>query len=547
MSQKISNVFKEKHTYLIKKFFSRDKKYWPIFADKALDEIVKFRLNVKDYNSFKKEDLAKVTSKISKNMSAVPNAENDDILKSLTTSSKIWENPSSVENVVTCASDPGLYGFILGVIANPNLVYKEYAGFASEFEKIVVAQMSKLLGYDEKKSAGIFTQGGTFCNLYGYLVGIRKSIPYSRDVGLLGGDLDYRIINSMGGHYSNITNLSLLGVDIKNKTIRIKVGENNDMDIDNLESKMRSCFETNCVIPTIMLTMGTTDSFAIDNVKSVYDLREKLVLEYEIKVKPHIHVDSAVGWPIIFFMHYDFAKNPLEINQETLSALQKKINLFQYAKYADSFTIDFHKWGFVPYTSSLVLFKNKRDLYVLANSQDNFTYFEHTEGLENYHYTIECSRGAGGVYGAYTALKYMGIEGYQIAIAHALQNANYFREKLDEFSFVKVIASNNQGPNVCFRIYPKNINAKTEYQYEIDIKEDNKEWQERIAKNSKYHREIFLARKKIGLYTNWVESVSCSRFDYHNNYVYIPGEKAVLFNVRTSRKEIDLFIEYLLN
>ena len=85
------------------------------------------------------------------------------------------------------------------------------------------------MGFPER-ATGIFTQGGTFCNLYGYLLGIRKSLPEAKHKGL-GHYQDYRIINSQGGHYSNITNLSLLGVDIENKTIRIQVGENNDIDI----------------------------------------------------------------------------------------------------------------------------------------------------------------------------------------------------------------------------------------------------------------------------------------------------------------------------
>lgn len=136
--------------------------------------------------------------------------------------SKDWENPSSVENVITMSADPAIYGAQLGILANPNLVYSEYAGVAEELEKKVVRQIALLAGYDPERATGIFTQGGTFCNLYGYLLGIRKSLPEAKHKGL-GHYQDYRIINSQGGHYSNITNLSLLGVDIENKTIRIQV------------------------------------------------------------------------------------------------------------------------------------------------------------------------------------------------------------------------------------------------------------------------------------------------------------------------------------
>ena len=57
--------------------------------------------------------------------------------------------------------------------------------------------------------------------------------------------------------------------------------------------------------------------------------------------------------PIIFFLDYDFNSNPLAINDITLEGLRQNVAKFKHLKYADSITIDFHKWGYVPYTSSL--------------------------------------------------------------------------------------------------------------------------------------------------------------------------------------------------
>ena len=127
--------------------------------------------------------------------------------------------------------------------------------------------------------------GGTFCNLYGYLLGIRKSLPQAKHKGL-GHYQDYRIINSQGGHYSNITNLSLLGVDIENKTIRIQVGRTTTSISDHLERTLTACFALKHVVPTIMLTMGTTDTFGVDGVKPVVDLRDRLCERFEVAVKP---------------------------------------------------------------------------------------------------------------------------------------------------------------------------------------------------------------------------------------------------------------------
>ena len=227
--------------------------------------------------------------------------------------SKNWEDPASVENVITSPSDPALFGSMAGVLANANLVHPEYSEMAGELESLVIRQMASLAGYDPALATGIFTMGGTFCNLYGYLLGIRKSLPQSREFGLETGQ-DYRIINSGVGHYSNMTNLSLLGVNIRRKTIRIRATESNDMDLADLERQLTACFQLECVVPTIMLTMGTTDTFGVDRVQPVCEIRDRLCRKFEVAVKPHIHVDSAIGWPLLFFLDYDFEKNPLGIN-----------------------------------------------------------------------------------------------------------------------------------------------------------------------------------------------------------------------------------------
>ena len=45
-------------------------------------------------------------------------------------------------------------------------------------------------------------------------------------------------MNSKGGHYSNTTNLSLMGVDLKRKTFRIKVTKSNKIDVKDFELQL---------------------------------------------------------------------------------------------------------------------------------------------------------------------------------------------------------------------------------------------------------------------------------------------------------------------
>ncbi len=393
----VATSFRDGIDRIRESFFSRDPARWPIFADPVFSEIVEFRKQMlsprERLGQFPdgEESLQQLRGQDCLSAGGRdPQVGANPLFVFAAELSKNWEDPASVENVITSPSDPALFGTMVGVLANANLVHSEYSEMSGELEAMVIRQMATLAGYDPAQATGIFTGGGTFCNLYGYLLGIRKSLPHSRELGLETGQ-DYRIINSGVGHYSNMTNLSLLGVNIRRKTIRIRATENNDMDLDDLVQQLTACFQLECVVPTIMLTMGTTDTFGVDRVQPVCEIRDRLCAQFEVPVKPHIHVDSAIGWPLLFFLGYDFEENSLEINAVTLAGLRRNVERFREPRLADSFTIDFQKWGYVPYTSSLVMIRNRDDLKAVEHDPEYFSYFEkNVEGQTHLHSTIEC-------------------------------------------------------------------------------------------------------------------------------------------------------------
>jgi glutamate/tyrosine decarboxylase-like PLP-dependent enzyme len=547
-----SAVFRDEMKRLRELYFSRNPELWPVFRDPGFARVRAFRFQ----HLHPGQRVAKYPE--GRDLYAALRAENsipEDGLDPTQTharllfaaaTAKAWEDPAAVENVVSMPSDPALYGSMLGLLANPNLVYREYSEMADELEKTVVRQIANLVGYDPAQADGVFTQGGTFCNMYGYLFGIRKSMPDSLRLGLEYGQ-DYRIINSQGGHYSNTTNLSVLGVNMARKTIRIQLTKSNDIDIIDLERQLTACFQLKCVVPAIMLTMGTTDTFGVDRVKPVYELCQRLCARFEIHVPPHIHVDAAVGWPLIFFLDYDFEKNPLQINAVTLEGLARNVDRFRELRFADSFTIDFQKWGFVPYTSSLVMTKDRSSFKALAHDPEMFSYFERdTQGQTHLQSTIECSRGAAGLYGAYAAMQYLGKRGYQMLIAHGLQNANYFRHCLWAQGAVKVIAPENQGPSVGFRLYNRDHveDGEQEFAYEQKLRHDP-EYLHRVQRNTSFHRSTFLARGKQDLYTNWVQFAAHTEYDDAGRWEALPGEKAVFMNPLTEQTHIEAFMHKL--
>ena len=107
-------------------FFSRNPEYWPCFNEPGFKQVIDFRKKqilpderlaaysggAELHQSLLNE--TKIPTKLT-----VPTGQTDDILQFAAALSKDWENPASVENVITMPSDPGIYGAMMGSLANP--------------------------------------------------------------------------------------------------------------------------------------------------------------------------------------------------------------------------------------------------------------------------------------------------------------------------------------------------------------------------------------------------------------------------------------------
>jgi glutamate/tyrosine decarboxylase-like PLP-dependent enzyme len=541
ISHALTPVFLNQYQTIRQHFFNRDPKRWPIYHTPELAHWLANGMQP----AFESSDV------LLKQQTEIPTQSDlgattfPKLALQAATHSKDWTSPRSVENVITAPCDPAIHGALLATMANPNLVYSEYAGLSVELEKTLVRQMANLIGYEPDLSTGIFTQGGTFGNLYGYLMGLRKQFPHSGQRGLQGQD--FRMINSLAGHYSNMTNLGLLGTDIPRQALRIEVDSNNRLDLDDFSRTLNQCFAEGIPVPTVLLTFGTTDTFAIDDVERVCRINEQACQRFNVTVKPHIHVDAAVGWPLIMFNDYAFDTNPIGLNNNLLEKLHALAPKIRGLRFADSVTIDFQKWGYVPYTASLVMFKHQADMEYLKQDPHYFSYFESNKTAQTHlQSTIECSRGAAGVYGSYCALNMLGKRGYQTMVGHGLQNAEYLKAHLSSLPHCKVVAKDNLGPTVAFRLYQPSatLNVDAVFQQEQSLHHVGDKVGS-ITQHSLFHRQHFLNRKGKQLQTNWVESIAHTEFDHHGQCLFIPGEKAVFLNPYTRYHHIEQFVASL--
>ena len=215
-----------------------------------------------------------------------------------------------------------------------------------------------LIGYDPERAGGVFTFGGTGTSLYGVKLGLEKACPDAIHNGVSG---DAVILVSDTGHYCAANIAGWLGIGTRN-LVTVPTTDDNEIDLVRLEEAARKALTEGRKIAAIIATMGTTDSFGLDDLQAIAALRDALADEFQLAYRPHIHADAVIGWAWSVFNDYDFEGNALGFRPRTLRALAGACRRIRHLALADSVGVDFHKTGFAPYISSLVLVKDRTDM-----------------------------------------------------------------------------------------------------------------------------------------------------------------------------------------
>jgi len=382
----------------------------------------------------------------------------------------IWGHPHYQRHPLPAPSIASLVGIMLAGLYNPNLVSDQASQKVALAELEVVAMVANLIGYEPKLASGVFTFGGTGTVLYGMKVGIEKALPGAMNKGVGSGAV---ILVSERGHYCVESCASWLGLG-KDSVIKISTNNHQEIDIQALGKIARKVLSEGRKIAGMISTIGTTDHFAIDDLKSVVHLRDSLVEEFNLSYTPHVHADAVIGWAWSVFNDYfgdeEDNQDPLGFKKSTyplyqvLAGVSKRL---RYLHLADSVGVDFHKTGFTPYASSLVLFKNRlqesssveNDLDWLRRDCHQIPYIYHFGDYHPGQYTLECSRSGAGVLAALANLKLFGLKGLQAILGYLVEMSLRLRQEFNTISYLSVVNPNNGGPVTLFRAYPNSANT----------------------------------------------------------------------------------------
>ncbi|MGL4293244.1 MAG: pyridoxal phosphate-dependent decarboxylase family protein [Bacteroidales bacterium] len=369
------------------------------------------------------------------------------------TMSNVWPQPNTASIIAST----------LPLIYMPNIIEGEYSWNVHKAELESAGMLANLFGWAPTKAGCVYTYGGSGCWLYGLKYAITRVIPGSRENGVR---TDGKVIVSSQSHYCRENATDWTGLGMKNIEIIPTDPQTNKMDMGALEAKLKEFQEKKIPVIEVVCTMGTTDASVFDPIEKVRELLDKYP-NPDGYGKALLYADSVAGWSWKCFETYDFEANPMEFSEEIKEILKKNLKEIRGIHLADAVGIDFHKFGWSPYVSSCFLYKDSAEFESIMR-RGSYAYLQEVTPYNPMYYTLEVSRSAAGSIAGWTTMKYFGIEGFQ-AILGGILEVRYFMDSLVNAQPEMSMADpDNSGFISLFRIYPKGVDGKAQFQKELN-------------------------------------------------------------------------------
>jgi len=291
---------------------------------------------------------------------------------------------------------PALLASFLSSIQNANLVRE-----MKQIEEECIDFTANLVGYS-KNYGGFIISGGSTGNLCALVTARDFFLGKRVDNGLLTAKKTMAI-TSTAAHFSIDKAIQIIGIG-KNNLVKVPVIPKNNWKPDI--NYLRKILEKQPIF-AVIITFGTTETGTLEPIKEIIELKN----EHHFWV----HVDAAYGGMAL-----------------TIPQVRRKAEGIEKA---DSIVIDPHKLGFIPYPSSIILF---RDLEITEKSSSltqQVPYFANGVSPP----VIEGSRPAASATTFWIMMKTLGEEGYAKYIKKLQNITNKFKESLETLKEVQIL------------------------------------------------------------------------------------------------------------
>ncbi|UII24255.1 pyridoxal phosphate-dependent decarboxylase family protein [Fulvivirga ligni] len=347
------------------------------------------------------------------------------------------------EPIMVASSGPRFWGFVTGGSTPASIVgdwlatvYDQntqgvtgHGDVSANIEVETISLLLDLFGLP-KSFLGGFVTGATMSN-FTCLAVARQWLGkcYNKDFAKEGITEKINVLSATP-HSSAIKSLSLLGIGSGNV---IKVNAMDDREAISITDLEQQIEKLNGQPFILISSGGTVNTVDFDDFTAIKQLKQKYNFWW--------HIDAAFGG--FAACSTDYA------------------HLLKDWEYADSITIDNHKWLNVPYESAVFLVKEEHKVLQTETFQNsNAPYLG--DPMENFSYLNflpENSRRLKALPAWFTLTAY-GKEGYRAIVDNCITLAHYFQEKLensDQFMMLAPVILNN----LCFTIKDDNQDVST--------------------------------------------------------------------------------------
>ncbi|MBK3631947.1 hypothetical protein JHN52_03040 [Streptomyces sp. MBT97] len=364
-----------------------------------------------------------------------------------------WRSPELQYNLGAAVNVAASAMYAVALDTNVYLINDGLAGNVVAAEGAVSHVLARLTDVPASQAYGLFTFGGTGTMAYGIKAGLRKCAPESVRSGTPG---DVRVVITEDAHFSHAAAADWLGIGA-DQLVVIPADEQRRSDLRVAEGLVRDELEAGHRVATIIINGGTTYDHAVDDIAAFAELRDRLTAEYKLRYRPHLHVDSVVGWA--WLMLNDSALSSLEPSSSASDALREQYRRVRALRSADSWGVDFHKGvGVCPIDCSFIQFNDKSDCVRLrkggSSSADLHQLAQDFSVVSPVDYTLETSRAGGKALAAVASLHSLGRNGYATILARLVDAAIYFRESLSSRNGMAVLNPHALGYQSMVRLYP---------------------------------------------------------------------------------------------
>ena len=350
------------------------------------------------------------------------------LLKSTKSSSKLFFN-----QLFGGRHSKAVLGDLLAVILNNSMATYKIAGPQVTIEKEILSKIYSLIGYNNK-AGGTFPTGGSMSNFMSLVMARDKVNTISNKSN------KKRLIaySSENSHYSISKNASFSGIGKENVRY-IKSDQFGRICKDDFENQISNDISNGFLPFYLNATAGTTVLCAFDNIEELVPVCRK----HDI----WMHLDGAFGGAVIFSDKYKH--------------LVKGIN------FTDSFCFNAHKTLGAPISTSLLVVKDKNDLYNSFNNSASYLYQTHDSEFNLGQTSFECGR-RNNALKLWTMWKAIGSDGIANIINHEFKLANFARKYVINNSNYKLYSfedslsicfnyKNFDPEDVCTQLYENNL------------------------------------------------------------------------------------------